>query len=79
LHAATELIPDAVYAKDVQGRYVFVDSVFARLFGKSAEEAIGKDDTELFGAESTRQNMETDRQIDAEGITIIFEQTVSST
>ncbi len=76
--AVTEVVPDAVYAKDAQGRYTLVNTACARVFGMSAEEAIGKDDTELFAPDDARRIMQIDRQIMATGTTITFEQTVSS-
>ncbi len=77
LLAATELIPDAVYAKDAQGRYTLVNTACAGVLGMPAEEAIGKDDTELFAADDAWEMMQIDRQIAADGITITLEQTLS--
>ncbi len=78
LLAATEVIPDAVYAKDALGRYTLVNTACARVLGMPVEEAIGKDDTELFAADDAWEMMQIDRQIVADGATITLEQTVSS-
>ena len=78
LDATIELIPDAVYAKDLDGRYILVNSASAVAFGRSAADALGKDDTELFSPDSAQIIMETDRRIIAEGATITFELTASA-
>ncbi len=44
--------PEAVFMKDLDGRYVYVNRAAARLLGKSPEELIGKEDAELFPADT---------------------------
>jgi PAS domain S-box-containing protein len=51
LSAVIEGTPDAVYVKDLHGRYLMMNSAGAQMFGLAAEEAIGKDDTALFGSD----------------------------
>jgi len=45
--AVIEGIPDTVYVKDLQGRYVLINSAGACRFGKSIEEIVGKTDEDL--------------------------------
>src|SRR5215471_1092020 len=58
---------DAVFAKDLGGRYVMVNSAGARFLGRTAEEVLGKDDFELFAEETARKIVEVDRRVIASG------------
>ena len=73
LRAVVEGITDAVFVKDQQGRYLMINSAGASLVGKSVEEVLGKDDTELFTPETARPIMESDRRILATGETLTEE------
>jgi PAS domain S-box-containing protein len=75
MQAVFEGTSDAIFVKDLQGRYVMINSAGARVFGKSPEDVIGKDDTELFAAESIDQILEHDRQVLASGATQSYEET----
>jgi PAS domain S-box-containing protein len=75
MHAVFEGTSDTIFVKDLRGRYVTINSAGARVFGKSPERVIGKDDTELFTAESGRQIMEHDRQVLTSGETQVYEET----
>ena len=74
LSAVIEGIADPIFAKDLQGRYVLINSVAAKEVGKEVEEIIGKDDTELFPPELARQYIENDRRILTSGETQILEE-----
>jgi len=69
LHAVTEGTTDAIFAKDVQGRYLMINSSGARLVGKTQEEILGQDDRYLFAPESAQRTMETDRSVIESGET----------
>jgi PAS domain S-box-containing protein len=58
-----EEVSDAIYIKDLQGRYIMMNSAGATIIGKSLEEIMGKDDTELFSPETAKKVMEADRRI----------------
>jgi PAS domain S-box-containing protein len=75
MHAVFEGTSDTIFVKDLRGRYVTINSAGARVFGKSPEEVIGKDDTELFSADSGRQIMAHDRQVLTSGETQVYEET----
>jgi len=49
LNAVLEGMSDVVYAKDLKGRYLLVNSSGATLMGKTIGQIIGKTDQELFG------------------------------
>jgi len=67
LNAVIEGTSDAVYAKDTEGRYMLFNSAAARITGKSAGQALGKDDSFLFPAEESYLIMERDREIISTG------------
>jgi two-component system cell cycle sensor histidine kinase/response regulator CckA len=66
--------PDAIFVKDLQGRYVMVNSAGARYLGRTADEVIGKDDVELFGPVVGSEIGERDRIVLQSGETGTFEQ-----
>ncbi|MBE9225115.1 EAL domain-containing protein [Phormidium sp. LEGE 05292] len=67
LRAVIEDTTDAIFIKDLQGRYLFVNAAIAKIFGKPAGEIVGKDDTEFFALETARKIMENDRRIISSG------------
>jgi PAS domain S-box-containing protein len=67
LHAVVEGTPDAVVVKDLQGRYLMINSAAARLLGKTVEEVIGNDDLTLFPPDVARAIVECDRHVMATG------------
>jgi two-component system cell cycle sensor histidine kinase/response regulator CckA len=69
LQAITEGTTDTVFVKDLQGRYLMINSAGAHLMGRGPAEVIGKDDSELFTPETGRQIMEHDRSIIQSGKT----------
>jgi PAS domain S-box-containing protein len=74
MQAVFEGTADAIFVKDLQGRYVTINSAGARVFGKSPEDVIGKDDSELLSAESAHQIMGHDRQVLTSGETRVYEE-----
>jgi len=52
LQAACEQLPTGVYAKDAQGRYLFVNAAAAAVLGHSVQEVLGHTDEELLDAEA---------------------------
>jgi PAS domain S-box-containing protein len=75
MHAVFEGASDAIFVKDLQGRYVMINSAGAHAFGKSPGDVIGKHDAELFSTESVDQILEHDRQVIASGETRNYEET----
>ena len=63
LGAIIEGTSDAVYVKDLEGRYRLFNPAAARFTGKSPDEVLGQDDTFLFPAEEARTVMAGDRQV----------------
>ncbi|MCY1072998.1 ATP-binding protein [Archangium lansingense] len=58
--ALAEALPDAVFTKDLQGRYTFINAAGARYLGLSVEEILGRTDSELLPAEQARRTQELD-------------------
>jgi PAS domain S-box-containing protein len=69
LHAIIEGTTDAVFVKDLQGKYLMINSAGARFLGLSVADVLGRDDTALFSAETARRIMAQDRKILASGHT----------
>lgn len=63
LQAVADETTDAVFVKDLLGRYLFFNQAAAQFVGRPIAEVIGKDDTHLFEPESARRVMEIDRHI----------------
>ncbi len=76
LQAVIEGTPDAIFAKDIQGYYVIVNSTTASIIGKPVEEILGRNDTELFPPFLVPSIMDIDRRIMTTGEAQIFEEDV---
>jgi two-component system, cell cycle sensor histidine kinase and response regulator CckA len=74
LQGITEGTTDCVFVKDLQGRYLMINSAGALLLGRTVEEVIGKDDVELFAPENGRQIMAADRKVIDSGKTQTYEE-----
>ena len=73
LKAITEETTDAIFVKDLDGRYLMINAAGARFLGKSVQQVLGKDDTELFSPETAHAIMERDRCIMEAGQTQTLE------
>lgn len=67
LAAVIESTSDLVFVKDLQGRYVLVNTAFARLVGRSIADIVGKTTEELFPAEVAERLVSHDREAMTEG------------
>jgi two-component system cell cycle sensor histidine kinase/response regulator CckA len=63
LSAIFEGTHDALWFKDLSGRYLMINGAGARWLGKSASEVIGKTDPELLSPQLARAIIENDRRI----------------
>ncbi|MEG4284974.1 PAS domain S-box protein [Microcoleus sp. A006_D1] len=66
--------PTALFVKDIQGRYLMLNAAGASIIGKSFEEIIGRDDSELFPPEIAGNIRKSDRQIMTAGKTEVMEE-----
>jgi PAS domain S-box-containing protein len=79
LTSILESTPDIIVVKDREGRYVALNSNVAKSFyGKTLEEIIGKDDSELLPPAAAVSIMAKDRQIMEAGTTETYEEDVSN-
>jgi PAS domain S-box-containing protein len=73
LRAVIEATPDAVFVKDLSGRYVVLNTAGARAFGCPPEQVLGRTDQELLGPESSAPTVAHDRAVFASGQTQMYE------
>ncbi|MGL5064199.1 MAG: PAS domain-containing sensor histidine kinase [Microcoleus sp.] len=64
----------ALFVKDSGGRYMMLNAAGAKLVGKSFEEIIGRNDSELFPPEIASKIVEADREIMTAGTTKFMEE-----
>lgn len=63
LNAIVEGTDDAVFAKDLEGRYLLINEGGARIFGKEVEEIVGKTDSEFLSPDIAAAIQANDRKI----------------
>ncbi|WP_062287135.1 PAS domain-containing protein [Nostoc piscinale] len=77
IRSVLDSTPDFIFVKDCQGRYVTVNTEMANFLGKSIDEIVGKDDTEIFSSDVVSEIRAKDHEIMTTGKTEIFEEDVS--
>ncbi|PHS15420.1 MAG: hypothetical protein COA78_05005 [Blastopirellula sp.] len=78
LTSVLESTTDAIFLKDIEGRYLVVNQATSRVFGVSSDEAIGKDDTQLFPADEAREIQDIDSRVISSGNPITIEEEIIS-
>jgi PAS domain S-box-containing protein len=78
LRAVTEGMTDAVYVKDLSGRYLMINSAGARFLGRPVEEVLGRRDDDLFPPEAAAVVVEGDRRTLAAGRVFAYEEEVTA-
>ena len=78
LQAVIDATPDAIFVKDLNGRYVVVNAAMAQFLGKSPDEIIGKHDLELYPEETAQRFIADDREVLSSGEPCTFEGIASS-
>ena len=66
--------PTALFVKDIEGRYMMLNAAGASIIGKSFDEIIGRNDSELFPPEIADNIRKSDRQIVTAGKIQIIEE-----
>ena len=74
LKAVFDGTTDAIYVKDLEGRYLLANAAAARAIGKRPEDMLGHNDAELFAPEDARAIDEQDRAVMRTGEARTFEQ-----
>ncbi len=65
---------DAIYTKDLGGRYTRINAAGARLMGLPVEEVVGRTDAELWPADAARATTAHDREVLAFRRTVTYEE-----
>jgi PAS domain S-box-containing protein len=73
LQAIVEGTSDALWLKDLEGRYLMINSTGARWLGKSAADIVGRKDDEIVPPEMARRIVARDQSIIASGQPETFE------
>jgi PAS domain S-box-containing protein len=76
LDAIARSSQDAIYAKDLQGRYTFYNLAAARHVGRDPADVLGRTDAELFDAATAAALQANDRAVLAAGTSLVFEETL---
>lgn len=63
LRAVVDFTSDAIFIKDVSGKYLMFNKAAAEFVGKPVDEVIGKDDRTLFGPVEAQRVMDNDRRV----------------
>jgi len=63
LRSVIETATDAIFMKDREGRYRFINSAGSLVIGKTSEEIVGKTDAEVFPLETAQVIMAVDRLV----------------
>ncbi|WP_442921722.1 AAA family ATPase [Microcoleus sp. Aus8_D2] len=69
LHSFLEAIPDYFFAKDLQGRYLIMNSNVSKFFNTTINEILGKTDADIFPPEISEAIMKIDKEVTETGIT----------
>ncbi|NET40480.1 PAS domain S-box protein [Okeania sp. SIO2B3] len=67
---------DLIFAKNLQGQFLLVNSAFAESFDQSVDDLLGKDDTVILPLEVVREIRNTDRQTINSGTSKDYEEVV---
>jgi PAS domain S-box-containing protein len=64
LRLIIDLLPQAIFAKNTEGRYVFMNNKFASIYGATPKDMIGKSATEInFDKNEVRASLEEDQEV----------------
>ncbi|MEN3942589.1 PAS domain S-box protein [Prosthecobacter sp. SYSU 5D2] len=78
LNAVADSTPDAVFIKDVEGKYLLFNKGAAKLVGREVDEVIGQDDVYLFGPEGADVVRESDRKVMETGLPLMAEENLTA-
>ncbi len=78
LRAVTEGTPDAVFVKDLDGRYQLFNKAAARFVGRSVDEVIGKMDSAIFSRQDTELLQKRMREVIESGEPVTSEDVITS-
>lgn len=79
LTSVVEGTTDAIFLKDLKGRYLLANSATLKALGKTEQEVIGKDDSELFSGDSIKVINDADSRVMQSGVPCIAEEHLETT
>ena len=74
MQAVVNTSTDAIFVKDLQGRYLLANRINSYIMEKPVQDIIGQDDTALFPTELAAKIQANDRQVIESGISQTFEE-----
>src|SRR5215211_7306518 len=78
LLAVIDATPDAIFVKDLEGRYVLANRAAARFVGRTPDQVIGRLDFELYPEETAQRFVQDDKAVLESGASMSFEGVASS-
>jgi PAS domain S-box-containing protein len=78
LQAVIDATPDAIFVKDLDGRYVLVNQAAAKFVARTPADVIGKNDFELYPEDTARRFVQDDKTVLDSGKAMSFEGVASS-
>jgi PAS domain S-box-containing protein len=78
LAAIADSSDDAIFAKDLEGRYILFNQAASNFVGKPVEDVLGRDDRDIFPAEAAEMLMAIDGQVITENRSITREETLKT-
>jgi PAS domain S-box-containing protein len=78
LLAVIDATPDAIFVKDLEGRYVLANRAAAKFIGRTPDQVIGRHDFELYPEETAKRFVEDDKVVLEGGAPMSFEGVASS-
>jgi len=74
LQAVSESTTEAIYVKDLAGKYLLINDAGAKAVGRPITQILGRDDTEIFPPETALAIMQRDQEILASGSNQTYEE-----
>ena len=78
LAAIADSSNDAIFAKDLEGRYILFNRAASQFVGKPVEDVLGRDDRAIFPPEQAEMLMAIGRRVTAENCTITEEEVLNT-
>ena len=78
LQAVMDGVPDAIYVKDLQGRYLLCNAATAHTLGRGIDDIVGQDDRAFFGAHDVEAIAVTDRAVFSSGASSLSEKPLTT-